>query len=285
MTAKSIDITPEDNSVVALDSSGDAKTAKTATPNSTPRAPAPVAQKRGVVRRMWGFIKVLLGLAVIAIVAGAIYFGLPELNSRVLNPLSDNTARLSAVSDDVAANQAAVAGLDGVVADMNAQIEALAAAEAVVPDRLSAIESDIAAGAETQAELDSRMTRIESAIDGHDRQITSLEELQATLEANAATAGVEVTSQLTMLRTMELLSRARLFLYQANYGLAEQDVVAARDLYADSGLDAEVVLRLDRVIEALPERPVAAADDLDIAWQLLLNPVTPDATTDTTTAP
>ena len=88
------------------------------------------------------------------------------------------------------------------------------------------------------------------------------------------TAGsAELATQVTMLRSMELLSRARLFLYQANYGLAEQDVAAARALIpTDTAVGEEVALRLDRVIESLPDRPVTAADDLDIAWQLLLSP-------------
>ena len=76
------------------------------------------------------------------------------------------------------------------------------------------------------------------------------------------------------LRSMELMSRARLFLYQANYGQAEQDVAAAQVVLTRLGSDdvdiVEAIERLDRVVAALPDRPVSANADLDIAWQLLL---------------
>jgi hypothetical protein len=81
------------------------------------------------------------------------------------------------------------------------------------------------------------------------------------------------------LKTMELLSRARLSLYQSNFGLARQDVQIARDLLATVQPDAPeslaedlnaVVLRLDMTLSNLPDFPVAASDDLDIAWQILL---------------
>jgi len=79
---------------------------------------------------------------------------------------------------------------------------------------------------------------------------------------------------------MELLSRARLFMYQSNFGLARQDVQIARDLLAEIQPDAPqplareleaVIQRLDMTLSNLPDFPVAASDDLDIAWQILLS--------------
>jgi hypothetical protein len=82
-----------------------------------------------------------------------------------------------------------------------------------------------------------------------------------------------------LLKSMELLSRARLSMYQSNFGLAKQDVEIARDLLASIQPDAPqklgtqldaVILRLDLTLSNLPDFPVAASDDLDIAWQILL---------------
>jgi hypothetical protein len=91
-----------------------------------------------------------------------------------------------------------------------------------------------------------------------------------------------------------------LFLYQANYGLAAQDLMSARTILAglegttigDAAIE-ETVFRLDLAIGALPGRPVAASDDLDIAWQALLGehaqptptPTVPEAPTTTSTIP
>jgi hypothetical protein len=71
-------------------------------------------------------------------------------------------------------------------------------------------------------------------------------------------------------------------MYQSNFGLARQDIQIARDLLANVQKDApkalasdlnEVVRRLDLVLSDLPNFPVAASDDLNIAWQILLSGV------------
>jgi len=86
--------------------------------------------------------------------------------------------------------------------------------------------------------------------------------------------------QINLLKAMELLSRARLSMYQSNFGLAQQDVQIARNLLARVETEATdslagdleaVILRLDMTLSNLPDFPVAASDDLDIAWQILLS--------------
>jgi len=69
-------------------------------------------------------------------------------------------------------------------------------------------------------------------------------------------------------------------MYQSNFGLARQDVQAARELLGSMHLDESdaftddldvVIGRLDLVLSNLPTFPVAASDDLDIAWQILVS--------------
>ncbi|MGZ9223396.1 MAG: hypothetical protein ACXW4Q_14920, partial [Anaerolineales bacterium] len=100
-------------------------------------------------------------------------------------------------------------------------------------------------------------------------------------------ASAELDRQVNLLKSMELLSRARLFMYQSNFGLAEQDVQIARDLLARVESDAPaslagdletVLLHLDFVLNNLPNFPVAASDDLDIAWHILLTGLPPTPT-------
>jgi len=92
---------------------------------------------------------------------------------------------------------------------------------------------------------------------------------------------------------MELLSRARLSMYQSNFGLARQDVQIARDLLAAVRPEAPnslaedleaVLIRLDLTLSNLPNFPVAASDDLDIAWQVLLSGL-PEVTPTVSTTP
>ena len=76
-------------------------------------------------------------------------------------------------------------------------------------------------------------------------------------------------------------------MYQSNFGLAEQDVQIARNVLATVQRDAPeelaedletVLLHLDLALSNLPSFPVAASDDLDIGWQILLTGSAPTPT-------
>jgi hypothetical protein len=127
--------------------------------------------------------------------------------------------------------------------------------------------------------LDDRMSEIESEITARTESLAALEQLQSELEAQNQEMSAELERQINLLKSMELLSRARLSMYQSNFGLARQDVQLARDLLAGippgapESLAEElgaVIFRLDMTLSNLPDFPVAASDDLDIAWQILL---------------
>ena len=78
------------------------------------------------------------------------------------------------------------------------------------------------------------------------------------------------------MKAMEMLTRGRLYLVQNNLGLAQNEVQAARDVlaglvapdYQQAALNA-MIIRLDLALANLPGAPVLAAEDLEIAWQLL----------------
>ncbi len=221
-------------------------------------------------------LKWLLVLAVIAGIAAGVYYGWPVVNDRVIKPIAANTDSVAAVQDEVSANADAIAALETQLADITD-------AEADLPGRVTSLE-------DTVNSLDGRVGTLESQVTAHTTRLEALDELQASLSDDAAAASTATIRELGVLRAMELMSRARLYLFQANYGLAEQDVVAARNVIAeltageasdsDAELFAEVISRLDRIVEALPARPVAAIADLDIAWQALLGDVAAPAPAD-----
>jgi hypothetical protein len=123
------------------------------------------------------------------------------------------------------------------------------------------------------------MDEVESEIAAHTESLAALEEMQSELQAQDEAMSAELQRQINLLKSMELMSRARLFMFQSNFGLARQDVKTARDLLMMVRTDApedlvddlnEVIRRLDLVLGSLPNFPVAARDDLDVAWQVLL---------------
>lgn len=271
--APSVEPQTAGESVVALDV-GTPREEAAETASGQDQVSSGGAVRRGA-RRLWKAVKVGVVLLVLAGLAASIYFGWPVVNERYIEPIRSNTAGVTEVQGRVEVGEAQLAGLE-------AQVAELAAAEAVLPERLASLEAAIASLQEAQGDLDSRLGTVEGQIEGHTRQLALLDEVQETLNADLASATVDAGRQVALLKSMELMSRARLYLYQANYGLAEQDVLAARNLLADALATApdvdtdvmtETVFRLERTLEALPDRPVAAVADLDIAWQVLLGEI------------
>lgn len=193
-------------------------------------------------RAFINFLRALLRLILIAVLIGGIgavlYYGLPYLNSTLIAPVEQNTAQIYKLESDISILQTQLA-------EMNGRVEAL-----------------------------------EKSIEAHTLAIQKLEEMQTTLEtllqANNNKVLLELKNEITMTRALDLLARARLYLAQSNFGLAKTDVQTARDLLAElqneTGDEAlkKVVARLDLALNNLPEFPVIASGDLEIAWQILM---------------
>ena len=216
------------------------------------QAPAALAP-RSWVGRAW---RAALLLAVAATVTVGLVIGWPIVYERYIAPVDTNTADLGAIRDRLA--------------ELQDQLDSLAAGQ----DRLDA--------------------RMADEIANHDVHLAELDAMARTLGSTDDAAAAEAVREITVLRAMELMSRSRLFMYESNFGQAEQDVQAAYDLLAsvnrgtattDYASIRAAAQRLDRVAAALPDFPVVASDDLDIAWQALLGEVPPSPTPSPTPAP
>lgn len=209
-----------------------------------------------VLRRIvLAILRLIIIIAVIGGCGAALYFGVPFILNRYIQPLEQNTSNLS--------------GLELRQSQSEIQI-------AELQTRLATLEAGQATNNNSLADIDTRVQSLEGA------DVKRNESL------------VELTYQSDLLRAMELLSRARLFLYQSNFGLARLDVQAAHDVIAEMQVTApeskqqdisEAIFRLDLVLKNLPAFPVAASDDLDIAWQVLMNGYPAPATQTSTPTP
>jgi len=191
------------------------------------------------------FIRALFRLIAFIIIIGGIgisvYFGMIFVNENLIAPIQRNAAQVRRMETEVAA--------------LRAQLD----------------------------EMNTRLGVVESTIEAQTAGMAKLEEMQAALEAeisiqnNSMLAALKREVMLT--RSIETVARARLFLSQSNFGLARDDVQAARDILAELSLDAppyqvdalnQIIMRLDFALGNLPAFPVIAVDDVDIAWQLLM---------------
>ena len=203
-------------------------------------------------------LRLVIFLIVLAALAAGLYFALPLIYQNYILPVQENTAQLTQLKTRLAQNEITIAGLQ---------------------TKLDAAQTAQAQQAQSISDLDGKVQKIEEQIAARTQSLAALEQAQSALQAQNDATDAEVERQINLMKSMELLSRARLFMYQSNYGLARIDVLTARDLLAkvqptapaDFTDDlAEVIYRLDLTLANLPAFPVAASDDLDIAWQILL---------------
>lgn len=196
--------------------------------------------------RLWqafiNFIKALLRLiitlAVIVGIGAAIYFGIPYIRENFIAPVERNTAQINQLKDEIA--------------NLQTQL----------------------------SEMNTRVGAVEKTIEAHTASIAKLDEMQATLEQEISTQNntvmIELKREIKLTRVFEILSRARLYLSQSNFGLAREDVQAAHDLLVELNNEAEdevfaqTISRLELALNNLPEFPVVASGDLEIAWQILM---------------
>jgi hypothetical protein len=211
---------------------------------------------------IWRVLVFLFNLVVIIVIlsalAAGVYFGWPIVYNQYILPVQNHTTQIAQIQQD---QQQA-----------NTQLSGLAT-------RVAGAATESADQAQVLGGLGSRLDTLETEINAHTQSLAALEEMQSTLQSDKQNQSAELDRQIKLLRGMELLSRARLFLYQSNFGMARLDIQNARAILAAVQPGApeplatelsDVVQRLDLCISRLPAFPITASDDLDIAWQVLL---------------
>lgn len=181
---------------------------------------------------------ILIGLLVAGLGA-AVYYGLPYINRTLIEPVQQNTIKVNELEIQISAMQT------------------------------------------QQSDLGSRLSVVENTIETHTASIQKLEEIQASIEselqANNNSVLLELKHEVMLARAFDMLGRARLYLSQSNFGLAKEDVQSARDLLFELSTETsdevlnQVVARLDLALGNLPQFPVVASGDLEIAWQILIS--------------
>lgn len=204
-------------------------------------------------RAFVNFLRALLRLVVLVIFIGGLgallYYGLPYINQTFIAPVERNTAQIQQLEEEISTLQ---------------------------------IQLD---------EMNGRVETLERSIEAYTLSIQKLEEMQAGLETqlqeNNDKILLDLKHEVMMTRALDTLARARLYLAQSNFGLAKIDAQSAHDLLMDLQAEtneeflAQALTRLDIALGNLPDFPIVASGDLEIAWQILMSgesPVLPTAT-------
>lgn len=196
-----------------------------------------------------GLIRLLALIIILGAIAALVYYGAPAIRSYLMGPVEQNRVEIAQLQTELQTMQNQLAELQTQLAQANNRVDAL-----------------------------------EQSIAAHTASLAKLEQMQVTLEKNVKAGDEKLTADLTrevaLTRSIEYLSRARLYLSQSNFGLARNDVQAARDLLAEIQTNepdfkpsalTQILMRLDLALGNLPGFPVVAVSDVDIALELLLS--------------
>jgi chaperonin cofactor prefoldin len=257
---------------------------------------------------MVAFLRALLRLliiAVLAVVVGAVlYYGLPAIYQRYVQPIQMDVSSLRVTQGD---QEQAIQQLSGRVEDLSARIntleiqadsdkQAIAELQTQLDNALSAQAENLIPLQTAQDAATSRLEELDRALQSLDDQLSAMnsdvQNLSTTvIENQEQLAGLDdklqiegtpleaIRNELKIVKAMELLTRSRLLLVANNLGLAQQDLQSASELLNElqaslpddqQGDLAEIIDRLDKASSNLPQRPLLASDDLEIAWRLLL---------------
>jgi cell division septum initiation protein DivIVA len=266
--------------------------------------------------RVANFFKILLRLVFVLVIGIAlgvgVYFGIPLLYNRFILPIQENTihiANLEALHeqdknqltqrlDDLQARLEALAVQNDqdkeTIAELKAQLAKaqsagndLQKAQDTNLDRLEALQSNLDKVTATLEAMDKKVTGLEQAFD---RQFGDIQTMQEALTGQD-TPVAALHRELQMVKTMELLTRSRMFLLNKDIGLALVDIQVARDLLIElqTGMQPsqaeaiqEIVSRLNLAIANLATVPSLADQDLEVAWQLLMRGIPSEANLEAT---
>src|ERR1041385_6480177 len=185
------------------------------------------------VGRFFRFILRLISLLLIlAIISVALYYALPWLYREFITPVQQNTAQIREL-------QASQEKTKQQLADLQTRLETNETVQNKQDKSLTA--------------LDKRVSDIEKEINARTQSLAALAQMQSELQAQNQATSAELERQINVLKAMELLSRARLFMFESNFGLARQDVQLARDLLGKVQPNASESLasNLDEILRRL----------------------------------
>lgn len=239
------------------------------------------------IRLIRAFVRLTIVAALGTALGVAAYFGVPAVYRDLVEPVRSNSQRIVALEDqlgradedarqETAHTSERLAAAEGRIVE---QSEALSELRA----ELERLQAELEGQGESVAELEAVPTQVqdvEDEVEGLDLRIGALEEALASTDTPVARVG----RQLQLIRTMEMVTRARLWLMENDLGSTADEVRAAHDVL-DELLEVApeeeadtlllIVDRLELTLKDLRESPVVAADDLEVAWRLLIEATAP----------
>lgn len=269
----------------------EAKQETAARVESSPQGKRMTAPEPSVARKVVRWIFRMLVVIFLGIALGAgIYYGVRRFYRDAIEPLQTMDQRTRQVETNVAELSETIredkkSALEE-IADLKGKLAVQAEEIATLSSQLSRLETQAAEQAEALDEITGLREDIDQIQDDFtslDGQLADLDELIQAEDLPAA----QVRENLQLMRVMILLTRARLWVEQDNFGLAGEDVDAAIGIMDEMMIDGtETEDQPDQALLAISEQltlasdnlgdnPTLAEEELEIAWKLLFEATAP----------
>lgn len=258
---------------------------------ATPQAKQVSRSEPSAARKVVRWIFRILVVIFLGVALGAgLYYGVRSFYRDAIEPLQTMDQRTREVESKVAElsetvqedKRSASEGLTDVQGRLAVQAEEIATLTSQLT-RLEDQTADQAEALDKVAELRDDLNQIEDDFTALDAQLADLEEV-----VQAEDLPVEqVQESLQLMRVMILLTRARLWVEQDNFGLAGEDMDAAigimNELLIDNtdaeGQPDEALLAISNQLtlasDNVRDNPALAEEELEIAWKLLFETTAP----------
>lgn len=218
-------------------------------------------------------LRIALILLVLAGIIAIIYYGTPYVYQQFILPVEKNSNRISMLEST-----------------QLEEIKQLKNQLAELQTRLSVAETSLTSANQKMSRLEGDYLALQEVIDDQAMQLSQIELLKGsfvelkdeldTHQGDISSLEVQINgleSRIRFTQAAGFLARARTYSYQSNFGLAERDVQMSYTLLLElknqspeeTELVSTILERLELVMENLPEYPILAAADLEIAWQAL----------------
>ena len=245
--------------------------------------------------RVMRFILRLLFVVVFGIVIGAaLYLGVPTLYRSTIEPMQANTERIEELQETLAIGLSTSEKQVKRLGERLVEAEGRLAEQGEITAALQAELDGIGVVLDDQTDELSKLRimsdRLKDITSDLDETIDRVELLEVAL-SEVQFPAVEFRRQVRMISAMTMITKARLWLIQDNLGQAAEEISAARELLANSIVDmnvvdeelTQIIERLDLALADVRTMPIVAADELEIAWKLLVEATTPEPFTPTLT--
>lgn len=204
-----------------------------------------------------------------------LYIGYMLLLEKSIIPTRENTNRIDLVEKGQETSSQQIAAMDERVTTLEANQSQSNESSALLKTQLEDLQVQLS----TQAAAVEELNQIGAVLQTQQGVMQSTMEDQHDLLFGTNSPIKELRQDTQVLKVAGLLNRSRLYMLQNNYGTARQQVELARSLLVElqesstisqQGVITSWIGRLDSALSYLPDQPVFAADDLEIAWQMVL---------------